>query len=243
MSTSYPYKIHNDTIVDYPGDFPMDRERLPDFSHAELANMATDIREFLIDHVSATGGHLGPNLGVVELSLALHREFNSPHDRILFDIGHQSYVHKILTGRSADFPDLRSKNGLSGYPAQTESVHDVIENSHASTALSYADGIAKAWQLQGQTDRRVVTVIGDGALTGGLAWEGLNNLGAAPDRPVIVVLNDNTRSYSPSIGGLPRRLAELRRQPASVASNESNVFTELGLAYLGPVDEIGRAHV
>lgn len=238
MSATHPYsyKSHNTTIVDDPEDFPMARERLPDLSHDELANMATDIREFLIDHVSATGGHLGPNLGVVELSLALHREFNSPHDRILFDIGHQSYVHKILTGRSADFPDLRCKNGLSGYPAQTESVHDVIENSHASTALSYADGIAKAWQLQGQTDRRVVTVIGDGALTGGLAWEGLNNLGAGPDRPVIVVLNDNTRSYSPSIGGLPRRLAELRRQPASVASNKSNVFTELGLAYLGPVD-------
>jgi 1-deoxy-D-xylulose-5-phosphate synthase len=159
--------------------------------------------------VSKTGGHLGPNLGVVELTLALHRVFDSPKDRILFDTGHQSYVHKLLTGRQ-DFSRLRVKGGLSGYPSRAESEHDVIENSHASTVLGYADGLAKANELQGLTDRSVVAVIGDGALTGGMAWEALNNIAEAQDRPLIIVVNDNERSYSPTIGGLANHLATLR---------------------------------
>jgi 1-deoxy-D-xylulose-5-phosphate synthase len=175
----------------------------------ELAQLAGEIRDVLVSAVSKSGGHLGPNLGAVELTIALHRVFDSPRDRILFDTGHQSYVHKLLTGRH-DFGTLRQRGGLSGYPSQAESEHDVIENSHASTALSYADGIAKAFQLRGEGDRYVVPMIGDGALTGGMAWEALNNIAAGKDRRVIIVVNDNGRSYSPTIGGLASHLASLR---------------------------------
>ncbi|MET9658883.1 1-deoxy-D-xylulose-5-phosphate synthase [Streptomyces sp. NPDC006510] len=175
---------------------------------AQLDELAGDIRQFLIQAVARTGGHLGPNLGVVELSIALHRTFDSPVDRILWDTGHQSYVHKLLTGRQ-DFSKLRGKGGLSGYPSREESAHDVIENSHASTVLGWADGIAKAHQVLGRSDH-VVAVIGDGALTGGMAWEALNNIAAARDRPLIIVVNDNERSYSPTSGGLANHLATLR---------------------------------
>ncbi|NEW75055.1 1-deoxy-D-xylulose-5-phosphate synthase [Streptomyces rhizosphaericus] len=174
----------------------------------ELAALAQEIREFLIEAVARTGGHLGPNLGVVELSIALHRVFDSPADRILWDTGHQSYVHKLLTGRQ-DFSKLRHKGGLSGYPSRAESEHDIIENSHASTVLGWADGLAKANEVHGTTDH-VVAVIGDGALTGGMAWEALNNIAAARDRPLVIVVNDNERSYSPTIGGLANHLATLR---------------------------------
>jgi 1-deoxy-D-xylulose-5-phosphate synthase len=175
---------------------------------AGLDELADEIRQFLIQAVARTGGHLGPNLGVVELTIALHRVFDSPADRILWDTGHQSYVHKLLTGRQ-DFSKLRGKGGLSGYPSREESEHDVIENSHASTVLGWADGLAKANQLRGRDDH-VVAVIGDGALTGGMAWEALNNIAAAKDRPLIIVVNDNERSYAPTIGGLPNHLATLR---------------------------------
>ncbi|MGW1616584.1 1-deoxy-D-xylulose-5-phosphate synthase [Streptomyces sp. NPDC002285] len=175
----------------------------------ELTALAGEIRGFLVDSVARTGGHLGPNLGVVELTIALHRVFDSPRDRVLFDTGHQSYVHKLLTGRQ-DFSRLRARDGLAGYPSRAESEHDVIENSHASTVLGYADGLAKANQLLGHHDRSVVAVIGDGALTGGMAWEALNNIADAQDRPVVIVINDNERSYSPTIGGLANHLATLR---------------------------------
>ncbi len=190
---------------------------LDEYSAEQLLDLAAEIRVFLVDKVSKTGGHLGPNLGVVELSIGLHRVFDSPNDLILWDIGHQSYVHKILTGRRASFNTLRQAGGLSGYPCRAESPHDVIENSHASTALSYADGIAKAWALQGDLAhsgqdggaRHVVAVVGDGALTGGMAWEALNNI-ADSDRQVIIVVNDNERSYAPTIGGLAHHLSTLR---------------------------------
>jgi 1-deoxy-D-xylulose-5-phosphate synthase len=175
----------------------------------QLDELAAEIRSFLVEKVAATGGHLGPNLGVVELTLALHRVFDSPRDVILWDTGHQAYVHKIVTGRAAQFDTLRQAGGLSGYPSAAESPHDVIENSHASTALSYADGFAKSFEVQGITDRKVVAVVGDGSLTGGMAWEALNNIAAA-DRQVIIVVNDNARSYSPTIGGLANHLATLR---------------------------------
>ncbi|MFE6493732.1 1-deoxy-D-xylulose-5-phosphate synthase [Streptomyces sp. NPDC057748] len=181
---------------------------LKTLNEAQLDELAQDIRRFLIQAVARTGGHLGPNLGVVELSIALHRAFDSPADRILWDTGHQSYVHKLLTGRQ-DFSKLRGKGGLSGYPSREESAHDVIENSHASTVLGWADGIAKAHQVLGRSDH-VVAVIGDGALTGGMAWEALNNIAAAKDRPLIIVVNDNERSYGPTIGGLANHLATLR---------------------------------
>ncbi|MFI1797350.1 1-deoxy-D-xylulose-5-phosphate synthase [Streptomyces sp. NPDC020379] len=175
----------------------------------DLTELAGEIRHFLVHAVARTGGHLGPNLGVVELSIALHRAFDSPADRILWDTGHQSYVHKLLTGRQ-DFSKLRGKGGLSGYPSREESEHDVIENSHASTVLGWADGLAKANQVLGRWNRHVVAVIGDGALTGGMAWEALNNIAAARDRPLIIVVNDNERSYAPTIGGLADHLATLR---------------------------------
>jgi 1-deoxy-D-xylulose-5-phosphate synthase len=195
-----------ETIKD-PRDLrALDQERLPE--------LAAEIRSFLVEKVSATGGHLGPNLGVVELSIALHRVFRSPADMIIWDTGHQSYVHKILTGRAADFDSLRQENGLSGYPSRSESDHDLVENSHASTALSYADGLAKAWQQRGILgEQHVVAVIGDGALTGGMAWEALNNIAAA-DRPLVIVVNDNARSYSPTIGGLAHHLSTLRTAPS-----------------------------
>lgn len=194
------------TLLSSIGD-PEDVRRLP---ASRLADLASEIRDHLVQSVSKTGGHLGPNLGVVELTIALHRVFESPRDRILFDIGHQAYVHKMLTGRSGWFGTLRQGGGLSGYASRAESEHDVIENSHASTALSYADGLAKAHEARGETDRSVVAVIGDGALTGGMAWEALNNIAAAKDRPVVIVVNDNGRSYQPTIGGLAQHLANLR---------------------------------
>jgi 1-deoxy-D-xylulose-5-phosphate synthase len=189
---------------------PADLQRL---SQADLRDLAEEIREFLIHKVAATGGHLGPNLGVVELTLALHRVFDSPHDPIVFDTGHQAYVHKMLTGRAADFETLRKKGGLSGYPSRAESEHDWVESSHASAALSYADGLAKAFELTGHRNRHVVAVVGDGALTGGMCWEALNNIAAA-HRPVIIVVNDNGRSYAPTFGGLANHLSALRLQPS-----------------------------
>ncbi|MEO6501242.1 MAG: 1-deoxy-D-xylulose-5-phosphate synthase [Jatrophihabitantaceae bacterium] len=184
---------------------------LRQLSAEELGSLATEIRDFLVRNVSRTGGHLGPNLGAVELTLALHRVFDSPTEPILFDTGHQSYVHKMVTGRHENFASLRQSRGLSGYPSRAESEHDWIENSHASTALSYADGLAKAFDVRG--DRRpVVAVVGDGALTGGMCWEALNNI-ATSDRPVVIVVNDNGRSYSPTIGGLAEHLAGLRLRP------------------------------
>jgi 1-deoxy-D-xylulose-5-phosphate synthase len=175
----------------------------------DLDRLAAEIRHFLVQSVSRTGGHLGPNLGVVELTIALHRVFSSPRDTIVFDTGHQAYVHKILTGRT-DFSGLRQRGGLSGYPSRVESEHDVVENSHASTALSWADGIAKAYELKGSVDRHVVAVVGDGALTGGMAWEALNNIAAAQDRRLVIVVNDNGRSYDPTIGGFAEHLDRLR---------------------------------
>ncbi|GHH50967.1 1-deoxy-D-xylulose-5-phosphate synthase [Streptomyces candidus] len=235
-------------------------------NEAQLVELAEEIRQFLIHAVARTGGHLGPNLGVVELTVALHRVFESPADRILWDTGHQAYVHKLLTGRQ-DFSKLRSKGGLSGYPSREESVHDVIENSHASTVLGWADGLAKANQVLGRPDH-VVAVIGDGALTGGMAWEALNNI-AAEDRPLIIVVNDNERSYAPTIGGLADHLATLRttdgyerflawgkevlqRTPVvgqplyeslhgakkglKDAVAPQGMFEDLGLKYVGPID-------
>jgi 1-deoxy-D-xylulose-5-phosphate synthase len=176
---------------------------------SQLEQLAQEIREFLVTSVSRTGGHLGPNLGVVELSIALHRVFDSPQDTIVFDTGHQSYVHKLLTGRH-NFDRLRMKGGLSGYPSRSESEHDVVENSHASTALSWADGIAKARRLTGRRDRHTVAVVGDGALTGGMSWEAINNIAVDKDLPLVIVVNDNERSYAPTIGGLADHLATLR---------------------------------
>lgn len=188
---------------------PADLQHL---TQAQLDELAGEIRDFLIHKVAATGGHLGPNLGVVELTLALHRVFDSPHDPILFDTGHQAYVHKMLTGRTRDFDTLRKKDGLSGYPSRSESEHDWVESSHASSALSYADGLAKAFELSGHRNRHIVAVVGDGALTGGMCWEALNNI-AASARPVVIVVNDNGRSYAPTIGGFAEHLAGLRLQP------------------------------
>jgi 1-deoxy-D-xylulose-5-phosphate synthase len=186
-----------------PGD-------LARFSQEELTELASEIRAFLIEKVSKSGGHLGPNLGIVELSIALHRVFESPQDVMVYDTGHQSYVHKILTGRAAGFEKLRQRGGLAGYPSRAESEHDVIENSHASTALSWADGIARGFALQNQSDRTVVAVVGDGALTGGMSWEALNNIAASDDLKLVIVVNDNERSYSPTIGGVATYLSTLR---------------------------------
>jgi 1-deoxy-D-xylulose-5-phosphate synthase len=184
------------------------RELTPD----QLLELSLEIRSFLIGNVSQTGGHLGPNLGVIELTIAVHRVFHSPRDPIIFDTGHQSYVHKILTGRQDQFPTLRQRHGLSGYPSQTESEHDWVENSHASTALSYADGLAKAIRLQ-RKGGTVVAFVGDGSLTGGMAWEALNNIADSDDLPLVIVVNDNGRSYTPTVGGLARHLTGLRTNP------------------------------
>jgi 1-deoxy-D-xylulose-5-phosphate synthase len=244
---------------------PADLKRL---TPAELQTLAGEIRDFLVSTVSRTGGHLGPNLGVVELTMALHRVFDSPHDAVIFDTGHQSYVHKILTGRRDGFAKLRSSGGLSGYPCRAESEHDLVENSHASTALSYADGMARAFALSGAR-RHVVAVVGDGALTGGMCWEALNNIAAAKDRNLVIVVNDNGRSYSPTIGGLADRLAALRLRPSYERALDAGkralaqtpvfgptvysglhalkvgvkdalapqqLFGDLGLKYVGPVD-------
>ncbi|CAM3637514.1 1-deoxy-D-xylulose-5-phosphate synthase [Smaragdicoccus niigatensis] len=243
-------------------------EDLRELSGDELTDLANEIRDFLVAKVSATGGHLGPNLGVVELTLGLHRVFDSPTDAILFDTGHQAYVHKILTGRKDQFDTLRQRGGLSGYPSRAESEHDWVESSHASAALSYADGLAKAFELTGQ-ERHVVAVVGDGALTGGMCWEALNNIAASKHRPVVVVVNDNGRSYAPTIGGVADRLSSLRLKPGYekvLASGKKQLqqlgpagdtaykflhgvkagvkdmmspqelFSDLGLKYLGPVD-------
>ncbi len=185
-------------------------EDIKALSQDELTALAAEIRSFLIEKVSKTGGHLGPNLGVVELTMAIHRIFDSPRDVVLFDTGHQSYVHKIITGRAGEFDRLRQRGGIAGYPNRRESEHDVIENSHASTALSWGDGISRGFSLTGQGDRSVVVVVGDGALTGGMSWEALNNIAAAKDRNLILVVNDNERSYSPTIGGVATYLSTLR---------------------------------
>ena len=200
----------------------------------QLTELAVEIRQFLIHKVAATGGHLGPNLGVVELTLGLHRVFDSPHDPIIFDTGHQAYVHKMLTGRSADFDTLRMKGGLSGYPSRAESAHDWVESSHASAALSYADGLAKAFELSGERNRHVVAVVGDGALTGGMCWEALNNIAAA-ERPVVIVVNDNGRSYAPTIGGFADHLAGLRLQPGYERILERGRVALRGVPVIGEV--------
>jgi len=183
---------------------------LKDLTQEQLGLLAAEIRDVLVETVTRTSGHLGPNLGVVELTIALHRVFDSPKDKIVFDTGHQSYVHKLLTGRHGQFQTLRQSGGLSGYPSRRESAHDLVENSHASTSLSYADGMAKAYKLRGEHDRTVVAVIGDGALTGGMAWEALNNIAVARDSRLVIVVNDNGRSYQPTIGGLASHLSSIR---------------------------------
>ena len=185
---------------------------LRDLTLDQLTELSLEIRSFLIEHVCQTGGHLGPNLGVIELTLAVHRVFDSPRDPIIFDTGHQSYVHKILTGRQDQFPTLRQRHGLSGYPSPAESEHDWVANSHASTALSYADGLAKAIRLQ-RKPGTVVAFVGDGSLTGGMAWEALNNIAASDDLPLVIVVNDNGRSYTPTVGGVARYLTGLRTNP------------------------------
>ncbi|MGL4832767.1 MAG: 1-deoxy-D-xylulose-5-phosphate synthase [Propionibacteriaceae bacterium] len=182
-------------------------------SDRQLTILAKEIRQFLIANVAQTGGHLGPNLGVVELTVALHRVFDSPNDPILFDTGHQSYVHKILTGRREQFATLRQEGGLSGYPSRSESEHDWIESSHASAALSWGEGMAKGFKLRGETDRTVVVVVGDGALTGGMAWEALNTIAVEEDLRLVIVVNDNGRSYTPTVGGLSRQLSTIRTDP------------------------------
>src|ERR1700712_5062971 len=208
---------------------PADLQHL---SQPQLGALADEIRHFLIRKVAATGGHLGPNLGVVELTLALHRVFDSPHDPIIFDTGHQASVHKMLTGRSQEFETLRKQGGLSGYPSRSESEHDWVESSHASSALSYADGLAKAFELTGHRNRHVVAVVGDGALTGGMCWEALNNIAAAR-RPVVIVVNDNGRSYAPTIGGFADHLAGLRLQPGYEKLLEKGRDTVRGVPIIG----------
>lgn len=187
---------------------PKDLDHL---SESEMHQLAQEIRNFLVQHVAQTGGHLGPNLGVVELTLGIHRVFDSPHDSIIFDTGHQSYVHKILTGRH-NFETLRQKGGLAGYPDRAESEHDIVESSHASSSLSWADGISRAHQFNGDDDRYTVAVIGDGALTGGMAWEAVNNIAADRQRKVVIVVNDNGRSYAPTVGGFANHMAELQQE-------------------------------
>ncbi|WP_432421371.1 1-deoxy-D-xylulose-5-phosphate synthase N-terminal domain-containing protein, partial [Nocardia carnea] len=203
---------------------------LADLDADQLVALAAEIRELLVTTVTRTGGHLGASLGTVELTIALHRVFRSPHDVVLFDTGHQSYTQKLLTGRVAEFATLRAAGGMSGYPSRSESDHDWVENSHASVSVAWAHGMARAHRLRGEADRRVVAVIGDGALTGGVAWEGLNNLGAT-DLPVVLIVNDNGLSYDPTVGALGAHLAQLRR-----GYGHDNLFATLGFGYLGPVD-------
>ena len=187
-------------------------EDLKGLTDHQLTELAAEIRDVLVETVSRTGGHLGPNLGMVEITLAMHRVFDSPRDRLVYDTGHQTYVHKLLTGRAPKFDTLRQQGGLSGYPSSKESEHDIVENSHASTSLSYADGLAKAYRLR-KEDRHVVALIGDGGLTGGMAWEALNNIAAAKDLKLVIIVNDNGRSYSPTVGGLATHLTSLRTNP------------------------------
>jgi 1-deoxy-D-xylulose-5-phosphate synthase len=202
---------------------------LDGLSDEQLTQLAVEIREFLVLEVSKTGGHLGPNLGVVELTMAIHSVFDSPKDAIVWDVGHQSYVHKLLTGRH-DFSKLRQFGGLAGYPQRSESVHDIVENSHASTSLSWADGISKAFAMTGQTDRHVVAIVGDGALTGGMTWEALNNISDDNVRKLVIVVNDNGRSYAPTIGGMARFLntVRTRRGYRTLHLSSRNLFAHLG---------------
>ncbi|GAA3772158.1 1-deoxy-D-xylulose-5-phosphate synthase [Microbacterium kribbense] len=200
-------------------------------STAQLRQLAAEIRGFLIDNVARTGGHLGPNLGVVELTIAIHRVFDSPGDPIVFDTGHQSYVHKLLTGRQ-DFSQLRARGGLAGYPQRAESPHDVVESSHASSSLSWADGISRAFARTGRRDRHVVAVVGDGALTGGMTWEALNNISDDNDRNLVIVVNDNGRSYAPTIGGMARYLNRVRTAQTyrQLDEGSANLFRRFGPA-------------
>ncbi|MDD7943435.1 1-deoxy-D-xylulose-5-phosphate synthase [Microbacterium sp. NE2HP2] len=200
-------------------------------SIAQLETLAGEIRSFLVENVARSGGHLGPNLGVVELTLAIHRVFDSPNDPVVFDTGHQSYVHKLITGRQ-DFSRLRSRGGLAGYPQRSESEHDVVESSHASSSLSWADGISRAFARTGRTDRHVVTVVGDGSLTGGMTWEALNNISDDNDRNLVIVVNDNGRSYAPTIGGMARFLNKVRTTEGyrSLHEGSASLFGRLGPA-------------
>ncbi|TFC22700.1 1-deoxy-D-xylulose-5-phosphate synthase [Cryobacterium glucosi] len=205
---------------------PRDLDRL---SLEELVQLAAEVRGFLVSEVSKTGGHLGPNLGVVEMTIAIHRVFESPRDAIVFDTGHQSYVHKLLTGRQ-DFSGLRQQDGLAGYPQRSESVHDIVESSHASSSLSWADGISRAFEMTGQSDRHVIAVVGDGALTGGMTWEALNNISDDNTRRLIIVVNDNGRSYAPTIGGMARFLNTVRTRSSYHAAYLSSrrAFDSMG---------------
>ncbi|GEB45609.1 1-deoxy-D-xylulose-5-phosphate synthase [Microbacterium testaceum] len=197
----------------------------------QLRQLAAEVRSFLIEKVSRTGGHLGPNLGVVELTIALHKVFDSPSDPIIFDTGHQSYVHKMLTGRQ-DFTALRSRGGLAGYPQRAESEHDVVESSHASSSLSWADGVSRAFSRTGRRDRHVIAVVGDGALTGGMTWEALNNISDDNERNLVIVVNDNGRSYAPTIGGMARYLNRVRTNDAyrTLHRGSDTLFRRLGPA-------------
>lgn len=209
---------------------PQDLKKLPDDKVEELA---AEIRQFLIDKVSVTGGHLGPNLGVVELTIALHRVFDSPRDPIVFDTSHQSYVHKILTGRADQFDTLRQKDGLSGYTDRGESEHDWTESSHASAAISVIDGLSKAFCIKGESRRNAVAVVGDGALTGGMCWEALNNISTDKERNAVIVVNDNGRSYSPTIGGLSENLSRIRTQHGYDELMEHGKKTLKSLGWVG----------
>lgn len=202
---------------------------LDGLSHEQMLQLAAEIRQFLVAEVSKTGGHLGPNLGVVETTLAIHRVFHSPQDAIVFDTGHQSYVHKLLTGKQ-DFSHLRQQGGLAGYPQRSESVHDVVESSHASSSLSWADGISRAFEMTGQTDRHVIAVVGDGALTGGMTWEALNNISDDNTRKLVIVVNDNGRSYAPTIGGMARYLNSVRTNTKyrNLHQSSRQLFDHLG---------------
>lgn len=217
-----------------------DPRDLDSLNQVELEQLAADVREYLIQSVAKTGGHLGPNLGVVETTIAVHRVFESPKDAIVFDTGHQSYVHKLLTGRK-DFSRLRSKDGLAGYPQRSESVHDIVESSHASSSLSWADGISKAFKATGQRDRHVVAIIGDGALTGGMTWEALNNITDDNERQLVIIVNDNGRSYAPTIGGFARTLNAIRTEKwyRKGYRASKNFFSRFGL--LGRIT-FGAAH-
>ena len=209
---------------------PQDLKKLSDDKVEELA---AEIRQFLIDKVSVTGGHLGPNLGVVELTIALHRVFDSPRDPIVFDTSHQSYVHKILTGRADQFDTLRQKDGLSGYTDRGESEHDWTESSHASAAISVIDGLSKAFCIKGESRRNAVAVVGDGALTGGMCWEALNNISTDKERNAVIVVNDNGRSYSPTIGGLSENLSRIRTQHGYDELMEHGKKTLKSLGWVG----------
>jgi 1-deoxy-D-xylulose-5-phosphate synthase len=202
---------------------------LDGLSQKELVELAAEIRQFLVTNVSRTGGHLGPNLGVVELTIAMHRVFHSPHDAMVFDTGHQTYVHKLLTGRQ-DFSKLRQLGGIAGYPQRSESEHDIVESSHASSSLSWADGISRAFTMTGQVDRHVVAVVGDGALTGGMTWEALNNISDDNSRNLVIIVNDNGRSYAPTIGGMAHFLNNVRtrRTYRSLYSTSRKVFHAFG---------------